>query len=104
MNCSDVREGFAFMYELDDSISDKYDFEEVGLKMHNKSELTVNIKYSEIEELKGREMENIAKEIGEMVNSLEDSSSKIVKGTVNFTMEKDYGVVTKSTTESFQMC
>lgn len=103
MNCSDARKGFSLMYELDGAIADKYDFEDIELKLRNKSELTVNINYSDVEELNGREMAEIAKEIGEMVSDLEGAIKTIEEGTVKFTKKEDYGILQKSETESYQM-
>ena len=103
VSCSNVTNKLSFMHELKESISEKYDIEEVELKMNNGSNLIVIIKDSKFKNYDSKKKQRISRAIGKISTNLRDDGETIKSGTVRFVSEENYGIVETSDSEDFNM-
>ena len=71
ISCSNLTEGILFLNDLKESISNKYETEEVEIKINNKTELIVVFYDPKFKSYNGNKKEGISYELGTMAKDLQ---------------------------------
>ncbi|MBF9254829.1 hypothetical protein I2I11_16115 [Pontibacter sp. 172403-2] len=102
-SCSEMTGELKYMYELKESISEKYETEKIEINIKNNGELIVSLIDPKFDDYNSARKEQISKEIGKIAQELREDKGNIKSGVVKFRDEENYGIAKISSTETFQM-
>lgn len=101
--CSFFTGEFSYMDNLKKTVLARYGTEKVEIKLINSDELVVVFKDPKFEELKPEEKQRISREIGILANALREDEPHFHKGSVEFVLEENYIIASRSTSLSYSM-
>lgn len=101
-SCAEVSGSIQYMKELNEAITEKYDFEDVNLTMDLNS-LTVSLIDERFENYTPDQKKELAIEIGRLARSIKKNQPDLKDAKVTFVDETKVGPVKMSDSESFPM-
>lgn len=103
ISCSGGRgEKLRYVAQLTEVISEKYDVEQIEIKVNNNETLTITLVNADLENSGPSEKQNMAMEIGRITMS-QEKGLNFESGVVNFVQKSNYAIVTTTDSETYDM-
>ncbi len=102
-SCSGVISDFKYMDTLKDTLSSRYDTEDIHIEMKNQDEIIISFVNSKFDTGTDEEREKMAEEIGAILRTPLQDRPNLTKGTLEFVQKSNYIIASSSSTQSYNL-